>query len=75
MQRTWVMLSVAALACLGLVAVRRQAPRRRTAPNALAWDGEADRALGAGEVETADGALPAGDAAVYADAAERESSA
>jgi hypothetical protein len=79
MQRPLTFFALAALSFTGLAALRTNHQRRLAAkakPEVLqAWEGEGGGLPNGGPGQTVSPTAPAGDAAVYSDAAERESSA
>jgi hypothetical protein len=80
MQRPLTLLALVALSFTGLAALRTTQQRRRLAakvkPEVLqTWEGEGGGLPNGGPGQTVSPTAPAGDAAVYSDAAERESSA
>lgn len=79
MQRPLTLFALAALSFTGLAALRTKHQRRLAAkgkPEVLqTWEGEGGGPPNGGPGQTVSPTAPAGDAAVYSDAAERESSA
>lgn len=79
MQRPLTLFALAALSFSGLVALRAKHQQRlgaKAKPEVLqTWEGEGGGLPDGGPGQTVSPTAPVGDAAVYSDAAERESSA